>query len=285
MYGKESITGGNSLIQYGSESLEQHRVAMRNIRIIARLDIKNDSVVKGVHLEGLRRVGEPHQMALDYYAAGADEIVLNDVVASLYNRNSLLDVVRDVTRHVFVPITLIGGIRSLKDIETALRAGADKVGINTAAIARPALIDEAARQFGSQCVVLSIEAKRRAVGQWEALTDSGRERSGRDVFSWVKEATDRGAGEVLVTSIDQDGTGMGADINLLRQLPAICNLPIIASGGIRRPEDVEVCLTQGLADAVAIASALHYRWLTLKDIRNHLQKCNSFNVREIPQLE
>ncbi|MDY0873650.1 imidazole glycerol phosphate synthase subunit HisF [Dongia rigui] len=254
---------------------------MKNARIIARLDIKNDYVVKGVHLEGLRRIGEPHQMARSYYSAGADEIVLNDVVASLYGRNSLLDVIRDVTRDVFVPITLIGGIRSPGDVEAALRAGADKVGINTAALARPDLIDEASKQFGSQCIVLSIEAKRQPGGKWEALTDSGRERSGREVVAWAKEAIERGAGEILLTSIDQDGTGAGVAIDLTRAVAAISTVPVIASGGIKTVDQVEHCFVEGEVDAVAIASALHYRWLSLQDVRRHLLRHNSFEVREV----
>ena len=158
---------------------------MSNVRLIARLDVKGPNLIKGIHLEGLRVVGDPHEHAVRYYQAGADELIYMDIVASLYGRNNLTDVVRETTADVFIPMTVGGGVRSLNDVEKLLRSGADKVAINTAAVARPELIAEVARRFGSQCMVLSIEAKRNGAGGWEAYTDNGREHTGRDVVEWV----------------------------------------------------------------------------------------------------
>ena len=171
---------------------------MASQRLIARLDIKGPKLIKSVHLEGLRVVGEPQDFARRYYEAGADELLYVDIVASLYGRNSLHDIVRRATQDVFVPITVTGGLRSTDDVRDVLGAGADKVGINTAAIARPELIREVSQRFGSQCMVLSIEAKRIAPGRWEALTDTGRERSGVDVVEWAKRGVELGAGEILL---------------------------------------------------------------------------------------
>ena len=180
-------------------------------RLIARLDIKGSNVIKGIHLEGLRIVGQPGPMARRYYDEGVDEIIYMDTVASLYGRNNILPVVEDAARDIFVPLTVGGGIRTIDDIVAALRAGADKVAINTAAIARPDFLREAAETFGTQCIVLSVEAKRRSEERWEVLTDNGRERTGVDVLKWVAEAEQLGAGEILVTSVDAEGTRRGFD--------------------------------------------------------------------------
>jgi cyclase len=254
---------------------------MKNIRVIARLDIKTDYLVKGIHLEGLRRIGDPREMAQRYYTQGIDEIVLNDVVASLYERNSLTDIIRDLTKDVFVPITVIGGIRSVADVEAALRAGADKVGINTAALRRPDLIGEVAKQFGSQCMVLSVEARANKNGGWEALYDSGREKSGRDVIDWIRQAVDLGAGEVLVTSVDRDGTGRGMDIDLIRHAEAASAVPVVASGGVKTAAHVVDAVRLASADAVAVASALHYDWLGIEAIKRALIELNDVEIRMV----
>ena len=240
---------------------------MSNVRLIARLDIKSPNLIKGIHLEGLRKIGDPQQFAQGYYAAGADEIIYMDIVASLYNRNSLSDLVRRTAEQVFIPITVGGGLRSLGDVEQALRSGADKVAINTEAVARPELITEVATRFGSQCMVLGIEAKRSGEGRWEAYTDNGREHTGLDVVEWVKRAVDLGAGEILLTSVDQEGTRRGFDVALTRAVSDAVRVPVIASGGMGTVEHLASVVHDGHADAVAMADVLHYKRLTMADIR------------------
>lgn len=239
-------------------------------RIIPRLDVKGPNVVKGIHLEGLRVVGKPGELARRYYEQGADEILFMDIVASLYGRNNILSVVEEAARDIFVPLTVGGGIRDIEDIALALRSGADKVAINTAAIARPDFLDEAARTFGSQCIVLSLEAKRRAAGEWEALTDNGRERTGRDVLDWVVEAQSRGAGEILVTSVDREGTRKGFDLDLLDRVHERVRVPVIACGGAGGPEDVAAAIDRCAADAVCCASILHYDVCPLPALKHAL---------------
>jgi cyclase len=240
---------------------------VRNVRLIARLDIKGPNLIKGVHLEGLRVIGDPQKYARRYYEAGADELLYIDIVASLYGRNNLLDVVRRAAEEVFIPMTVGGGIRSVEDVRGVLRAGADKVAINTAAVRRPELISEVATRFGSQCAVLSIEAKRVANGRWEAYTDNGRERTGRDVVEWARRGVELGAGEILLTSIDQEGTRKGFDLGLVRAVTDAVQVPVIASGGMGSADHLVSVVTEGGADAVAMADVLHYERLPLPDIR------------------
>jgi len=239
---------------------------MEHLRVIARLDIKGPNLIKGIQLEGLRVVGDPQEHALRYYAEGADELLFIDIVASLYQRNNLSDIIRRAADQVYVPITVGGGIRSLEDVSEMMHSGADKVAINTAAIARPALIDEVARRYGAQCMVLGIEAKRVAPGRWEAYTDNGRERTGRDVLDWIREAVDRGVGEVLLTSVDQEGTRKGFDLPLVQQVCAAVNVPVIASGGFGQLADLHGAAARG-ASSVAIADALHWKRMALPDIK------------------
>ena len=241
---------------------------MRNIRLIARLDIKSPNLVKGIQLEGLRKLGNPNDFALKYYLQGVDELFYADIVASLYERNSLLDIIEKTTNDVFVPITVGGGIRSIKDVEAALRAGADKVSINTAAIKNPLIIKEVSQKFGSQCMVLSIQAKRHS-GYWEAYYDNGREHSYLDVVEWAKKGEELGAGEIMLTSVDREGTGKGFDIELVKAVTDIVTIPVIASGGMGTLEDVDRVANEGAADAVAIAQAFHYKKFTVDDVRQH----------------
>ncbi|MBC7505780.1 MAG: imidazole glycerol phosphate synthase subunit HisF [Sandarakinorhabdus sp.] len=239
---------------------------MTSVRLIARLDVKGSKLIKGVHLEGLRVVGDPQEHALRYYEQGADELLYVDVVASLYGRNSLHDIVRRATQDVFVPITVTGGLRSIDDVRDVLLAGADKVGINTAAVARPGLIREVSQRFGSQCMVLSIEAKRVAPGRWEALTDTGRECSGLDVVEWAKRGVELGAGEILLTSVDQEGTRGGFDTALIAAVAAAVPVPVIASGGMGTMAHMIDAVTHG-SDAIAIADMLHFKRATLPQVR------------------
>lgn len=241
---------------------------MRKVRLIARLDIKGPNLIKGIHLEGLRVIGSPHEHAVRYYEQGADELIYMDIVASLYGRNNLSDIVKSAAQDVFVPMTVGGGIRSVDDATHLLRCGADKVAVNTAAVANPRLIADIARRFGSQCMVLSIEAKQIAPGRWEAYTDNGRERTGLDVVDWVRRGVGLGAGEILLTSVDREGTRKGFDVSLVRAVTQEVAVPVIASGGMGKPEDLIDVVRDAEADAIAIADLLHYRRATIGDVRS-----------------
>lgn len=238
-----------------------------NVRLIARLDIKGPNLIKGIHLEGLRVVGDPQEYARRYYEAGADELVYMDIVASLYGRNSLTEIIKRAAQDIFIPMTVGGGVRSVDDAKQLLRAGADKVAINTAAIGRPELITEVSRRFGSQCMVLSIEAKRVAENKWEAYTDNGRERTGLDVLEWAQRGCELGAGEIMLTSVDQEGTRKGFDVALVKAVAGSVPIPVIASGGMGAPEHLVQVVQVGKADAVAMADVLHYNRLDLPQIR------------------
>ena len=253
---------------------------MSNIRLIARLDIKGPNLVKGIRLEGLRVMGDPNDFARAYYKAGADEIIYIDVVASLYGRNNLTNIVSETTKDVFIPLTVGGGVRSVEDVRNLLRSGADKVAINTAAIKRPELITEVSKAFGSQCLILSIQAKRINGGKWEAYTDSGREHSGMDVEEWVARGVELGAGEILLTSVDQEGTRKGFDVDLLRIVSEAVSVPVIASGGMGNTDHLIAAVRDGMADAVAMADVLHYKRLDLKDIRKKALQAG-INVRPL----
>ncbi|HXD40551.1 MAG TPA: imidazole glycerol phosphate synthase cyclase subunit [Ramlibacter sp.] len=239
---------------------------MSHVRIIARLDIKGPNLIKGIHLEGLRVVGDPHEHALRYYAEGADELLFMDIVASLYQRNNLSDIIKRAANRIYVPITVGGGIRSLDDVSQMMHSGADKVAINTAAIARPGLIGDVARRYGSQCMVLGIEAKRVVPGRWEVYTDNGRERTGQDVVQWARRAVELGAGEILLTSVDQEGTRKGFDLPLVQQVCDAVNVPVTASGGFGRAEDLAAVAATGVS-GIAIADALHWKRMTLPEIK------------------
>ena len=231
------------------------------IRIIPRLDIKGPNLVKGIHLEGLRVLGKPEKFARHYYEQGADELLYMDVVASLYQRNSLLDIVERTAREIFIPLTVGGGLRTLDDIRSVLRAGADKVSLNTAAINRPELVSEAAHRYGSSTIVVAIEAIKMPSGRYEAYTDNGRESTGVDVFEWAVRAVELGAGELLVTSIDREGTGKGFDLELTRTIARAVPVPVIACGGAGQASHVYDVVDQGNADGVCLASVLHYNFI------------------------
>lgn len=229
-----------------------------SIRLIPRLDIKGPNLVKGVHLEGLRVLGKPEDFARHYYESGADELCYMDAVASLYGRNSLLEIVERTSKEVFIPLTVGGGLRTVDDIRAVLRAGADKVSVNTAAVRRPELIREASRAFGSSTIVVSIEVMRRPDGFCEAYVDYGRQKTGLNAFDWAKTAAELGAGELVVTSIDREGTGKGFDLDLVRRIAGSVPIPVIAHGGCGGVRHVEEVILAGRADAVSLASVLHY---------------------------
>ena len=227
-------------------------------RIIARLDIKGPNVIKGIHLEGLRVLGKPDFYAKYYYENGADELLYMDVVASLYGRNSLHKIIEQTAKEIFIPLTVGGGLRSIEDIRSVLRAGADKVSINTAGIRNPKLIQEASRLFGSSTIAVSIEAIRQPYGGYLAFTDNGREYTGKEVVSWAEEVEALGAGEIILTSIDKEGTGEGYDVTLVQQVSRKVHIPVVVCGGAGKKEHIEEGITKGEADAVAMASILHY---------------------------
>lgn len=246
---------------------------MKKIRLIARLDIKAPNLIKGVNLEGVRVVGDPKEYALRYYKDGIDEIIYMDSVATLYGRNSLSDLVMQTVEDVFVPMTVGGGIRTLDDVDAMMRAGADKIAVNTAAIKRPELLSEISRLFGAQAMVLSVEAKRLRNGNgWEAYVDNGREKTGLDVIDWVKQAADLGVGEILLTSVDTEGLRKGFDVELVHAVTQVVNVPVIASGGMGEAQHIVDVVMEGGADAIAIAHVLHYGVHSLADIRDYLTR-------------
>jgi len=234
---------------------------MKTVRIIPRLDIKGPNLVKGIHLEGLRVLGNPADFARFYYEQGADELLFMDVVASLYERNSLHDIITSTAKSIFIPITVGGGIRSISDIKEVLRVGADKVCLNTAAIKNPQLIKDASRMFGSSTIVVAIEAIKESDGSYLAYTDNGREYTGIDVFEWAQQVADLGAGEVVITSVDREGTGQGFDIDLVSEISNLINIPVIAHGGAGKMEHVFDVIQKGNVSAVMISSLFHYHFL------------------------
>lgn len=247
-----------------------------NIRIIPRLDIKSSNLIKGIHLEGLRVLGKPEDFARYYYENGADELLYIDIVASLYGRNSLLHIIEKTASEIFIPLTVGGGLRSIGDIRTVLRSGADKVALNSAAIARPEFIREASQEFGSSAIVVSIEAIKKSNGTYECYTENGRVRTGVNALDWAKQAIELGAGEILVTSIDREGTGKGFDLELTRSIAEAVPIPVIACGGAGKLSHVYEVITQAKADAVSLASLLHYRFI--KDRKYMLELFNEGNT-------
>ncbi|MBI4484235.1 MAG: imidazole glycerol phosphate synthase subunit HisF [Acidobacteria bacterium] len=246
-------------------------------RIIPCLDVREGRVVKGVHFENLADAGDPVGLARAYNEEGADELVFLDITASVEGRQTLLGTVRQVAEQLFIPLTIGGGIRSQEDVRALLLAGADKVSINTAAVRDPELISSSADWFGSQCVVLAIDAKR-AGGSWEVYVESGRRATGLDAIEWARRGQDMGAGEILLTSMDRDGTQKGFDCQLTRAVSEAVSIPVIASGGAGSLEHFAEVLADGKADAVLAASTLHYGALSVKQIKTYLAE-RGFPVR------
>ncbi len=238
-------------------------------RVIVCLDVQDGRVVKGHQFKDLRDVGDPVELAVRYEAEGADEIVFLDITASHEGRGTLLDTVRRTAERLFIPLTVGGGIRTADDMAALLRAGADKVSVNSSALARPELLSEGAERFGSQCVVISVDGKREREG-WTAHTHGGRRRTGRDAVAWAVEATERGAGEVLLTSMDQDGARTGYDIRFTRAVAERVHVPVIASGGAGSPEHLEEAFVEGKADAALVAGILHDGLTTVGELKAHL---------------
>ncbi len=227
-------------------------------RIIARLDIKGPDLVKGIHLEGLRVLGNPNFFAKEYYNDLVDELIYQDVVASLYQRNNLLDIVNKTSKNIFIPLTVGGGIKSIDDIKMALKVGADKVSINTAAVNNPEIINNAANTFGSSTIVVSIEVLKNQNGEYMVFTDNGREETGIKAIDWALEVCERGAGEIILTSIDKEGTGTGFDIDFINEVSNKIDIQVIAHGGAGTKEDILDVFRQTKASAVALSSIIHY---------------------------
>ena len=231
---------------------------MQNIRIIPRLDIKGPNLVKGIHLEGLRVLGRPEDFARYYYENGADELIYQDVVASLYERNSLHEIISKTAKDILIPLTVGGGLRTLEDIKLVLRAGADKVSLNTATIKNPKFIKEASNKFGSSTIVIAIEAIKQSDGRYLAYIDNGREETGVEVIQWAQQIEELGAGEIMITSVDRDGTAEGFDIDLIKSISNVVNIPVIAHGGASTMNNILDAIQIGNASALAIASIFHY---------------------------
>ena len=241
-------------------------------RIIPCLDVNNGRVVKGVNFVDLRDAGDPVEVAKVYDKEGADELVFLDITASSDARNTVVDMVEQVAENVFIPFTVGGGIRTVEDFRTILRAGADKISINSSALNTPDLISDAAYKFGSQCVVVAIDAKKRADGSgWNVYKNGGRIDTGRDAVEWAMEAERRGAGEILLTSMDGDGTKAGYDLNVTRQIADAVSIPVIASGGAGELSHFYDAFSEGHADAALAASLFHYKELTILEVKEYLR--------------
>lgn len=240
-------------------------------RIIPCLDVKEGRVVKGTNFVGLRDAGDPVERAAAYDVEGADELVFLDITATFEERKAMLDVIRKTAGQVFMPLTVGGGISSVEDIRNALLAGADKTSLNSAAVMNPQLIADGARMFGSQCIVLAIDARRVGENKWEVYVAGGRKPTGIDAVEWAKQGVALGAGEILLTSMDADGTKNGYDIPLTKAISSVVNVPVIASGGAGKLEDFYEVLTEGGADAVLAASVFHYKTFTIKEVKEYLR--------------
>ncbi len=248
-----------------------------NVRIIPRLDIKGPNLVKGIHLEGLRVLGNPEEFARFYYENGADELLLQDVVASLLERNSLDEIISKIAKEIFIPLTVGGGLRTIEDIQRVLRCGADKVAINTGAIKNPNFIREAANKFGSSTIAVAIEAIKQPDGKYFAFIDNGREVTNIEATSWSIRVAELGAGELIVTSVDREGTGLGYDIELTKQISELVSVPVIAHGGAGKLNDFVDIIKNGSADAVAVASMLHYDTISNQNFQTPSNK-NEGNI-------
>ena len=240
-------------------------------RIIPCLDVKNGRVVKGVNFEGIQDVADPVEMAEFYNQSGADELVFYDITASVEGRKIFTDILTEAAKRVFIPLTVGGGISSVEDIKNALRAGADKTSLNSAAVKNPQLIADGAKLFGNQCIVLAIDARKCGENKWEVYVQGGRKPTGLDAVEWAKKGVALGAGEILLTSMDADGTKNGYDIALTKAVSSAVNVPVIASGGAGKLEDFYDVLTEGGADAVLAASVFHYKTFTIKQVKEYLR--------------
>lgn len=249
------------------------------MRIIARLDIKNEFVIKGIQLEGLRKIGEIKSVVKKYYDDGIDEIFILDAVASYYDRDSLYDIISEISKNVFIPITVGGGVRTIECIKKLLKSGADKVAINSAAVKNPNFLKEASNYFGSQSIISNIDVKKNNIG-WQVYIENGREPTNKFIKDWIKEVQDLGVGEILVTSVDRDGTKKGFDINLYSELDKFVQVPLIASGGCKSDNDLLNLFQNTDVDGAAIGSIFHYNISSINSCKDILKK-NKIDVRKV----
>ena len=249
-------------------------------RIIARLDVKGKKLIKGVSFEGVRVIGEPNKLAKQYSKDGADELLYIDAVASLYGRNSISDILKIASNQIFIPITASGGIRSVSDARNLLLSGADKIALNTAGLKNPNLIKDLVETFGSQCIVISIQARKKyGIKQWEAMSEMGREKSGKDVFEWINEVQELGAGEILLTSVDKDGTLSNPDHDLIEKASKLTKIPLIVSGGLTKTSDIKTVLKNKFVSGVALGGCLHYKKQSINLLKRDLIK-EEINLRK-----
>ena len=247
---------------------------MSKVRLVAKLEIKGENLIKGIQLEGLRVIGPSSEYAAKYYKSGIDELIYIDTVASLYGRNGLHDLVRQTAANIFIPLTVGGGVRTLSDVRNLLLSGADKVTVNTAAVKGPKLVSDIANQFGSQACVVEIQAKRQSAGEWSLMLDNGREPSNLSVESWANIVAESGAGEILLTSVDKDGTKKGPDIDLCDKVVKLVNIPVVASGGFGTTDHVVNLVQRTNLSGIAVASLFHYEHVSVKEMKNAMTNAN-----------
>ena len=250
----------------------------KTFRVIAKIDVKSSSVIKGINFEGMRKIGNAKFFAKKYFRAGADELIINDVNASLFGRSTALDLLKSCCKNIFIPVTLAGGLKNVNDVKKALESGADKVAINTAAVKNKSVIKDVAQMFGSQALIISINAKKISLNKWEVFIDKGREETGLDVIKWAKFVEKSGAGEIHINSIDNDGTFNGFDYDLIKQISKIVKIPLVVGGGLGSIEHIDRLLKTKNIEGVSISSALHYKKLTINNIKHQIKK-NNLNVR------
>jgi cyclase len=250
----------------------------KTFRVIAKIDVKSSFVIKGVNFEGMRKIGKAKFFAKKYFKAGVDELIINDVNASLFGRSTSLNLLKSCCKDIFIPVTLAGGLKNIDDVAKALQSGADKVAINSAAVKNKSIIKNIAQMFGSQALIISINAKKISFNKWEVFIDKGREETGLDVFKWAKFAEKSGAGEIHINSIDNDGTFNGFDYSLVKKLSKVIKLPLVVGGGLGSLEHIDRLLRIENIEGVSISSALHYNKLKINHIKQQIKK-NNINVR------
>ncbi len=250
----------------------------KSFRVLAKIDVKSSYLIKGVNFEGMRKIGNAKKFAKKYFFDGADELIINDVNASLFGRSTALNFLKSCCKDIFIPVTLAGGLKNIDDVKKALQSGADKVAINTAAVKNKSIIKDIAQVFGSQALIISINAKKISNNKWEVFIDKGREETGLNVFEWAKFIETSGAGEIHVNSIDNDGTFKGLDYELAKKISKIIRLPLVIGGGLGNIEHIDSLLKIKNIEGLSVSSALHYKKLTINHIKRQIRK-NNFNVR------
>ncbi len=250
----------------------------KNFRVIAKIDVKSSFIIKGVNFEGMRKLGNAKKFAKKYFMDGADELIINDVNASLFGRSTALSFLKSCCKDIFIPVTLAGGLKNLEDVQNALNSGADKIAINTAVVKNKNLISQISKMFGSQALIISINAKKIFYNKWEVYIDKGREKTGLDVLKWAKFVEKSGAGELHLNSIDKDGILSGFDYDLVKKISKIIRIPLVIGGGLGKLNHIDKLLKTKNIEGITSSSALHYKYLTIKNIKKQIKK-NNVSVR------